>query len=171
MRMLSAERCVACRRDSPRVTEAEIAELRREVADWQLLERDGIARIERLFHFRSFADALAFTNQVGALAEEEGHHPALLTEWGRVTVTWWTHKIRGLHRNDFIMAAKTDALPPREDTARTPTPRSRAPGEPSLGCGAIHGHCAAAGLNDGLDALVLRAPGSSRHLLSGIRAQ
>jgi len=109
MRMLSAERCVACRRDSPRVTEAEIAELRREVADWQLLERDGIARIERLFHFRSFADALAFTNQVGALAEEEGHHPALLTEWGRVTVTWWTHKIRGLHRNDFIMAAKTDA--------------------------------------------------------------
>jgi len=56
------------------------------------------------------ADALAFTNRVGALAEAEGHHPALLTEWGRVTVTWWTHKIRGLHRNDFIMAAKTDAL-------------------------------------------------------------
>jgi hypothetical protein len=55
-------------------------------------------------------DALAFTNRVGALAEEEGHHPALLTEWGRVTVTWWTHLIRGLHRNDFIMAAKTDAL-------------------------------------------------------------
>jgi len=54
--------------------------------------------------------ALAFTNRVGALAEAEGHHPALLTEWGRVTVTWWTHKIRGLHRNDFIMAAKTDGL-------------------------------------------------------------
>jgi 4a-hydroxytetrahydrobiopterin dehydratase len=107
---LSAERCVACRRDSPRVTEAEIAELRREVLDWQLLERDGIARLERVFHFPSFGDALAFTNGVGALAEAEGHHPALLTEWGRVTVTWWTHKIRGLHRNDFIMAAKTDAL-------------------------------------------------------------
>ena len=70
----------------------------------------SIARLERVFHFPSFADALAFTNRVGALAEEEGHHPALLTEWGRVTVTWWTHKIRGLHRNDFIMAAKTDAL-------------------------------------------------------------
>ena len=110
MSALSAERCVACRRDSPRVTETKIAELRREVSGWQLLDREGIARLERVFHFPSFADALAFTNRVGALAEEEGHHPALLTEWGRVTVTWWTHKIRGLHRNDFIMAAKTDAL-------------------------------------------------------------
>ena len=107
---LSTERCVACRRDSPRVTEAEIAELGREVPDWQRLERDGIAQLERVFNFPSFADALAFTNRVGTLAEAEGHHPALLTEWGRVTVTWWTHKIRGLHRNDFIMAAKTDAL-------------------------------------------------------------
>ena len=60
--------------------------------------------------FPTFVDALAFTNKVGALAEEEGHHPALLTEWGKVSVTWWTHKIRGLHRNDFIMAAKTDLL-------------------------------------------------------------
>ena len=110
MGTLSAERCVACRRDSPRVTEVEIAELRREVSAWQLVERDGIARLERLFHFPSFADALAFTNRIGALAEAEGHHPALLTEWGRVTVTWWTHKIRGLHRNDFIMVAKTDAV-------------------------------------------------------------
>ena len=110
MSTLSAERCVACRRDSPRVTEVEIAELRREVSAWQLVERDGIPRLERLFRFPSFAEALAFTNRIGALAEAEGHHPALLTEWGRVTVTWWTHKIRGLHRNDFIMAAKTDAL-------------------------------------------------------------
>jgi len=107
---LSAERCVACRRDSPHVTEAEIAELKREIPDWHLVERDAIARLERVFHFPSFADALAFTNRVGVLAEAEAHHPALLTEWGRVTVTWWTHKIRGLHRNDFIMAAKTDAL-------------------------------------------------------------
>jgi 4a-hydroxytetrahydrobiopterin dehydratase len=110
MSTLSAERCVACRRDSPRVPVAEIAELRREVPHWQLVERDGIARLERAFGFPTFADALAFTNRVGALAEVEGHHPAVLTEWGHVTVTWWTHKIRGLHRNDFIMAAKTDAL-------------------------------------------------------------
>ncbi len=110
MSTLSAERCVACRRDSPRVTEAEVGDLKRQLPDWQLVERDGVAQLERTFHVPTFADALAFTNRVGALAEEEGHHPALLTEWGRVTVTWWTHKIRGLHRNDFIMAAKTDAL-------------------------------------------------------------
>jgi 4a-hydroxytetrahydrobiopterin dehydratase len=117
MSTLSAERCVACRRDSPRVTEPEVAELSREIPDWLLVERDGIPRLERVFHVPTFADALAFTNRVGALAEAEGHHPALLTEWGRVTVTWWTHKIRGLHRNDFIMAARTDALePPRADT-------------------------------------------------------
>jgi len=82
MGTLSAERCVACRRDSPQVTEAEIAELTREAPDWHRVERDGVARLERVFHFPSFADALAFTNPVGALAEADGHHPALLTEWG-----------------------------------------------------------------------------------------
>ena len=121
MKTLSAERCVACRRDSPRVTEAEIGDLGREVPDWQLLEREGIPRLERIFHFPNFADALAFTDRVGALAEEEGHHPALLTEWGRVTVSWWTHKIRGLHRNDFIMAAKTDALAAASASSREET--------------------------------------------------
>lgn len=121
MKTLSSERCVACRRDSPRATEAEIEELLREVPDWQLLERDGIPRLERVFRFPDFAEALALTDRVGALAEEEGHHPALLTEWGRVTVTWWTHKIRGLHRNDFIMAAKTDALAAAGGRGGTPT--------------------------------------------------
>src|SRR5262245_29271196 len=109
MSTLSAERCIACRHDSPRVTVAEIAELRREVPDWQVVERDGIARLERAFGFPTFADALAFTNRVGALAEAEGHHPALLTEWGHVTVTWWTHKIRRPHPNDSNIATKTDA--------------------------------------------------------------
>ncbi|MBI3455667.1 MAG: 4a-hydroxytetrahydrobiopterin dehydratase [Candidatus Rokubacteria bacterium] len=110
MPTLASEKCVACRRDAPRVTEAELAELRHEVPDWEVVERDGIPRLARAFRFATFADALAFTNRVGGLAEAEGHHPALLTEWGRVTVGWWTHKIRGLHRNDFIMAAKTDQL-------------------------------------------------------------
>ncbi len=68
--------------------------------------------LERTFRFRDFAGALAFTARVGAEAEAQGHHPFLLTEWGRVTVTWWTHKIKGLHRNDFIMAARTDRLYP-----------------------------------------------------------
>ena len=110
MAELTGMKCVACRRDAPKVTDAEIAEYHPQVSEWNLIERDAIKRLERLFQFDGFAEALAFTNRVGELAEDEGHHPALLTEWGRVTVTWWTHKIRGLHRNDFIMAAKTDAL-------------------------------------------------------------
>jgi 4a-hydroxytetrahydrobiopterin dehydratase len=73
---------------------------------------DGIPRLERAFTTKDFDEALSFTNRIGALAETEGHHPAILTEWGRVTVTLWTHKIHGLHRNDFIMAAKIDSLVP-----------------------------------------------------------
>jgi 4a-hydroxytetrahydrobiopterin dehydratase len=110
MSTLTSEKCIACRRDAPRVSEAEIAELKPQTPEWALVERDGIQRLERVFRFTNFAEALKFTNRVGALAEEEGHHPAILTEWGRVTVTLWTHKIRGLHRNDFIMAAKLDSL-------------------------------------------------------------
>lgn len=110
MSQLAQQKCVACRADSPQVTEEEIAQLQPQVPEWQILEQDGIKRLERSFRFRNFAQALAFTDQVGAIAEEEGHHPRLLTEWGRVTVTWWTHKIRGLHNNDFVMAAKTDDL-------------------------------------------------------------
>ena len=107
---LVAERCVACRRDAPRVTDEEVAALRPQIPEWELTEREGVPRLERVFRFPNFAEALAFTQRVGELAEAEGHHPALLTEWGRVTVWWWTHKIRGLHRNDFVMAAKTDEL-------------------------------------------------------------
>lgn len=110
MEPLLKEKCTACRRDSPRVTEAEIRELQPQIPEWKLVERDGIERLERVFPFANFAEALDFTNRVGALAEEEGHHPAILTEWGRVTVDLWTHKIRGLHRNDFIIAAKIDSL-------------------------------------------------------------
>lgn len=110
MSRLAEERCTACRSDAPPVSEAEAQELLRELPGWRIVEREGIRRLERVFTFPDFAQALAFTNRVGALAEAEGHHPALLTEWGRVTVTWWTHAIRGLHRNDFVMAAKTDRL-------------------------------------------------------------
>jgi 4a-hydroxytetrahydrobiopterin dehydratase len=110
MSELSEMRCTACRGDEPTLTDAEIAEMHPQVPEWQVVEREGIKRLERAFRFPNFAQALAFTNRVGEQAEEEGHHPALLTEWGKVTVTWWTHKIGGLHRNDFIMAAKTDEL-------------------------------------------------------------
>jgi 4a-hydroxytetrahydrobiopterin dehydratase len=110
MSILTNDKCIACRRDSPRVTEAEMQELKPQVPDWMVVAREAIQRLERVFRFPNFAEALSFTNRVGELAEAEGHHPAILTEWGQVTVTLWTHKIRGLHRNDFIMAAKIDAL-------------------------------------------------------------
>jgi 4a-hydroxytetrahydrobiopterin dehydratase len=108
--VLARERCVACRRDSPRVTDEEIAELHPGVAEWRLTEDDGIKRLDRTFEVKGFAEAMALADQVGAAAEEEGHHPRLTVEWGRLNVAWWTHKIKGLHRNDFIMAAKTDEL-------------------------------------------------------------
>ncbi|HEY3247536.1 MAG TPA: 4a-hydroxytetrahydrobiopterin dehydratase [bacterium] len=110
MTTLAQSKCTACREGEPTVTDAEMAELMPQIPEWRVVERDGIKRLERTFKLKDFAEALKFTNRVGALAEEEDHHPALLTEWGKVTVTWWTHKIRGLHRNDFIMAAKTDRL-------------------------------------------------------------
>ena len=110
METLTQMKCVACRAGEPTVTDAEVAEIHAQVPEWEIVERSGIKRLERVFRTTDFAQALALTNSVGELAETEAHHPALLTEWGRVTVTWWTHKIRGLHRNDFIMAAKTDQL-------------------------------------------------------------
>lgn len=110
MGTLANEKCTACRRDSPLVTEPEIVELKPQIPEWLLIEREGIQRLERVFTMKDFVEALRFTNRVGALAETEGHHPAILTEWGRVTVTLWTHAIHGLHRNDFIMAGKIDSL-------------------------------------------------------------
>lgn len=108
MSSLKAMKCVPCRGDEPTVSEDEIADLTPKVPEWKIVEQDGVKRLRRVFQFDNFAEALAFTNQVGETAEEEGHHPVLVTEWGKVTVTWWTHKIKGLHRNDFIMAAKTN---------------------------------------------------------------
>lgn len=110
MLKLEQMKCEACRKGEPTVTEEEIQEFLPEIPEWEIVERENINRLERLFRFNDFVQALSFTNRVGEIAEQEGHHPALLTEWGKVRVTWWTHKIRGLHRNDFIMAAKTDAL-------------------------------------------------------------
>lgn len=110
MSKLSEMKCTACRGDEPTLTDDDIAELRPQVPEWQVVEREDIKRLERVFKFGNFAQALAFTNKVGERAEKEGHHPALLTEWGKVTVSWWTHKIGGLHQNDFIMAARTGEL-------------------------------------------------------------
>lgn len=104
-------KCTACLGGEPVLTDGEIADLSKQVQSWSVVEKEkGIKTIQRTFRFKDFVSALAFTNTLGELAESEGHHPAILTEWGKVTVTWWTHKIKGLHKNDFIMAAKTDRL-------------------------------------------------------------
>ena len=110
MSQLASKKCVPCRGGVPPLDDLQIALFMPQVPEWQVIEVDGIKRLQRTFKLKNFAEALAFTNQVGALAEAEDHHPTLVTEWGKVTVTWWTHKIKGLHQNDFIMAAKTDAL-------------------------------------------------------------
>ena len=110
MTEFSTLHCEACQIGAPPATEGELREFLSRHNNWQKLDLDGIKQISRTYAFDNFVDAIAFTNRIGELAETEGHHPALLTEWGRVTVRWWTHKIHGLHRNDLIMGAKSDAL-------------------------------------------------------------
>jgi 4a-hydroxytetrahydrobiopterin dehydratase len=110
MEDLIESRCTACQGGEPSLTDTEIAVLRPQVPGWSVTSKDGVQRIERTFRFPDFKAAMAFADRVGELAEREGHHPDLHIGWGRVTVETWTHAIGGLHRNDFILAAKTDQL-------------------------------------------------------------
>jgi 4a-hydroxytetrahydrobiopterin dehydratase len=110
MEKLAQMKCVACRGGEPTLTDEEIEELLPQVPEWKVVIKEGVKRLERRFETRNFAQSLMFTTKVGEIAEAEDHHPAILTEWGKVTITWWTHIIKGLHRNDFIMAAKTDQI-------------------------------------------------------------
>lgn len=107
---LTQLKCVACRGGDPKLTDSEILELREQIQNWQLKEIDDVQRLEKVFKCKNFVEALEFVNKIGALAEMEDHHPFIVLEWGRVTVQWWTHVVKGLHKNDFIMAAKTDEL-------------------------------------------------------------
>ena len=110
MAELLEQKCVPCTGSLPPATEEEIDTYKTQIPDWEIITVSGELRLQRVYKFADFKSALAFTNSVGEIAEAEGHHPALLTEWGQVTVTWWTHAINGLHQNDFIMAAKSDRL-------------------------------------------------------------
>ena len=107
---LKKKECQACKAGAPLVTPEEIAKYMDQIPLWELLTVNGINRLQRAYKFQDFAEALSFTNRIGKIAEDVGHHPAILTEWGKVTVTWWSHKIKGLHLNDFIMASRTDSL-------------------------------------------------------------
>ncbi|WP_201617896.1 4a-hydroxytetrahydrobiopterin dehydratase [Psychrobacter urativorans] len=110
MTELSQASCEVCRIGAPTVSDAEANELLKQIPVWSLINVDGINQLQRQYKFKNFVKAMAFANQLADIAEAEGHHPGILVEWGKVTVTWWSHSIKGLHSNDFIMAAKTDKL-------------------------------------------------------------
>ena len=107
---LSKQSCEACRADAPKISDEDLKLMMPNIPDWSVIVIDGVMQLSREFDFADFAQALAFTNRVGEIAEAEDHHPAILTEWGKVTVSWWSHKVKGLHKNDLIMAARTDEV-------------------------------------------------------------
>ena len=102
--------CEACRPDAQKLTGEEIARYAEALPQWSVETIDDVPRLHRSFRVRNFAEALSLTNRVGDLAETIGHHPQIVTEWGRVTVKWWSHKIRGLHELDFALAKRCDTL-------------------------------------------------------------
>ncbi len=108
--MLEKMQCEACEKGARALELEEQQTLLAQLTGWQRIQRENIAQLEKCYSFKNFKLAWAFANQVAELAEQEFHHPTIVAEWGKVTVTWWSHSIKGLHRNDFICAAKCDAL-------------------------------------------------------------
>lgn len=106
---LTTQQCEACHVDAPKITDEELATLIKEIPDWVPIVENDVMKLTRQYSFKNYKQAWDFANKVSALAEQEFHHPAILLEWGKVSVTWWSHKAKGLHKNDFICAAKTDA--------------------------------------------------------------
>jgi 4a-hydroxytetrahydrobiopterin dehydratase len=107
MSELASMTCVPCRGGVPPLQGEELKKLAAQLDDWNVVNEH---HLERAFKFPDFRTALSFTNRVGELAEEQGHHPDIHLSWGRVAVTIWTHKIDGLTESDFILAAKIDRL-------------------------------------------------------------
>ncbi len=110
MTNLESKHCVPCSGAAKAMEDREISMHLAKVPGWSVIEQEGVKRLSRSFAFPGFDEAMEFALKVGRLAGKEGHHPAILVEWGRATVSWWTHAIGGLHLNDFIMAAKTERL-------------------------------------------------------------
>jgi 4a-hydroxytetrahydrobiopterin dehydratase len=104
---LAGKKCVPCRAGTPALHGPELERLAAQLPDWQVVQEH---HLEKSFRFPDFVSALAFVNRVGAVAEEEGHHPDLMLSWGRVQMTTYTHSIKGLSESDFILAAKADRL-------------------------------------------------------------
>jgi 4a-hydroxytetrahydrobiopterin dehydratase len=106
---LASSTCEACRIDAQLVSDDEASVLIREIDDWHLID-DGVKKLKKEFYFSNYSDSRDFTNKVADMADQEDHHPQIILEWGKVTVIWWSHKIMGLHKNDFICAAKTNNI-------------------------------------------------------------
>lgn len=103
---LSQKKCIPCSTDIPPLKGSQLAEMNKQLGNgWKVMEEH---HLEKEYLFKDFAEALAFTNRVGAIAEEEGHHPDLLLSYGKVVIQLWTHKINGLSESDFVLAAKCD---------------------------------------------------------------
>jgi 4a-hydroxytetrahydrobiopterin dehydratase len=107
MAELANKTCVPCREDTPALKGEELQAIHRQVPQWKIVNDQHITRS---FSFPDFKQALDFVNRVGAVAEEQGHHPDILLGWGKVEITLWTHAINGLSESDFIVAAKIDKL-------------------------------------------------------------
>jgi len=105
---LAEKSCTPCRGGIPPLTQEEAANYQGQAPNWDLL--DGAKRIERTYRFNNFREASAFVGRAAALAEAEGHHPEIKFGWGYATISLHTKKIKGLHENDFIMAAKLDRI-------------------------------------------------------------
>jgi 4a-hydroxytetrahydrobiopterin dehydratase len=110
MNELARMHCTRNETNTPPLNNKEIGQLAGNLPGWQVVEKGGQVQLERSFKFENFRKAMDFSDQVARVADEEDHHPAILTEWGKVTISWWSHRIKGLHRNDFIMAAKTSEI-------------------------------------------------------------
>ena len=108
MEKLAQERCVPCTGDVPKLSDDEISALHMNTPMWEVTEVDGAKQIQRTFDFDRYPDGLIFASRVGRLAQEQDHHPRIVIEYKKVTLEWYTHAIKGLHRNDFVMAAKSD---------------------------------------------------------------
>lgn len=103
-------KCRACRTGDPSLSDTEIIALHRQIPNWEVKKVEGVRRLERVFIFEEFAHTRLFIDKASAVAEQENHHPLITMEYRKVTLSLWTHKVHGLHLNDFIMAAKLDRL-------------------------------------------------------------
>ncbi|MCO5216848.1 MAG: 4a-hydroxytetrahydrobiopterin dehydratase [Thermomicrobiales bacterium] len=107
---LDIQVCEACHSGSPVLSDDEVRRLHAQIPDWHIIEVDGVLRLSRTFRLKGWKAPVAFVAELALVADENDHHPRITLDWGQVQVEWWTHAIKGLHRNDFIMAAKTDKI-------------------------------------------------------------